>query len=106
MNARIVFCTCPDAATASGLARTLVDERLAACVNVIGGVVSTYRWQEGVHVDDEALLVIKTTADRLDAMQSRLTALHPYENPEVIAIEPSEGAAPYLAWLERETRPA
>ncbi|HEY6986342.1 MAG TPA: divalent-cation tolerance protein CutA [Rhodanobacteraceae bacterium] len=106
MDARIIFCTCPDAAIAARLARTLVDERLAACVNVIGGVVSTYRWQDAVHVDDEVLLVIKTTADRLDAMQSRLAALHPYEVPEMLAIAPSEGAAPYLAWLERETRPA
>ena len=106
MNARIVFCTCPDADTASRLARTLVDERLAACVNVIGGVVSTYRWQDAVQIDDEVLLVIKTTAERLAAMQARLTALHPYAVPEILAIAPSEGAAPYLAWLERETRPA
>ena len=106
MNARIVLCTCPDAATASRLARTLIDERLAACVNAIDGVVSTYRWQDAVHVDNEVLLVIKTTADRLDAMQARLIVLHPYEVPEILAIAPSEGAAPDLAWLERETRPS
>ena len=106
MTARIVLCTCPDAATASHLARTLVDERLAACVNVVGGIASTYRWNGQVHVDDEALLVIKTMADRFEAMQARLVALHPYEVPEVLAIEPAAGAAPYLAWLERETRPA
>ena len=106
MTARIVFCTCPDATTASRLARTLVDERLAACVNVVGGIASTYRWDGEVHVDDEALLVIKTTADRFEAMQARLVALHPYDVPEVLAIEPAAGAAPYLAWLERETRPA
>ena len=104
MTARIVFCTCPDAATASRLARTLVDERLAACVNVVGGIVSTYRWQDEVHVDDEVLLVIKTTAERFEAMQMRLTALHPYDMPEVLAVEPADGAAPYLAWIERETR--
>ena len=106
MSARIVFCTCPDAPTASRLARALVDERLAACVNVIGGVASTYRWNGEVHVDDEVLLVIKTMADRFEAMRSRLVALHPYDVPEVLAIEPATGAAPYLAWLERETRPA
>jgi len=106
VSARIVFCTCPDAPTASRLARTLVNERLAACVNVVGGVASTYRWNGEVHVDDEVLLVIKTMADRFEAMQSRLVALHPYDVPEVLAIEPIGGAAPYLAWLERETRPA
>ena len=106
MTARIVFCTCPDAPTAARLAKTLVDERLAACVNVVGGVASTYRWKDEVHVDDEVLLVIKTMADRFEAMQARLIALHPYEVPEVLAIEPAGGAAPYLAWLERETRPA
>ena len=106
MNARIALCTCPDAATASRLARTLVEERLAACVSTIDRVVSTYRWQDAVHVEDEVLLVIKTTADRFEAMQARLIALHPYEVPEVLAITPTEGAAPYQAWLQRETRPA
>ena len=106
MSARIVFCACPDATTASHLAKTLVDERLAACVNVIGGVASTYRWNDEVHVDAEVLLVIKTMADRFEAMQARLVALHPYDVPEVLAIEPAASAAPYLAWLERETRPA
>jgi periplasmic divalent cation tolerance protein len=106
VDARLVFCTCPDADTASRIARALVDERLAACVNAIAGVVSTYRWNAEVHVDDEVLLAIKTTADRIDAMQARLIALHPYAVPEVLAIEPAAGSAPYLAWIERETRPA
>lgn len=106
MTARIVFCTCADSETASRLARALVDERLAACVNAIPGVVSTYRWNDAIHNDNEVLLLIKTTADRLDAMQARLLELHPYEIPEVLAIEPVTGSAPYLAWLDRETRPA
>jgi periplasmic divalent cation tolerance protein len=106
VTARIAFCTCPDTATASRLAKMLVEERLAACVNVIGGVASTYRWNGEVHVDAEVLLVIKTMADRFEAMEARLVALHPYDVPEVLAIEPDAGAAPYLAWLERETRPA
>lgn len=106
MNARLVLCTCPNRDTAAGLARTLVDERLAACVNAVPGIVSTYRWQDAVHVDEEVLLVIKTTAGRFEAMQARLVELHPYDVPEVLAIEPAAGAAPYLAWLDRETRPA
>jgi periplasmic divalent cation tolerance protein len=106
LNARVAFCTCPDAETASRLARALVEERLAACVNVIGGVASTYRWNGAVQVDDELLLIIKTSADRAEAMQTRLVELHPYEMPEVLLIEPKSGSAPYLAWLDRETRPA
>ena len=106
MSAHIVFCTCADSETASRLARALVDERLAACVNAIPGVVSTYRWNDAIHTDNEVLLLIKTTADRLDAMQARLLELHPYEIPEVLAIEAVAGSAPYLAWLDRETRPA
>jgi len=106
VSAHIVFCTCADSETASRLARALVDERLAACVNAIPGVVSTYRWNDAIHTDNEVLLLIKTTADRLDAMQARLLELHPYEIPEVLAIEAVAGSAPYLAWLDRETRPA
>jgi periplasmic divalent cation tolerance protein len=106
VSARIVFCTCADSETASRLARALVDERLAACVNAIPGVASTYRWNDAIHTDNEVLLLIKTTADRLDAMQARLLELHAYEIPEVLAVEPTAGSAPYLAWLDRETRPA
>jgi len=84
----------------------LVTAAGLAVMLVFGGVASTYRWNGEVHVDDEVLLVIKTMADRFEAMQSRLVALHPYDVPEVLAIEPIGGAAPYLAWLERETRPA
>lgn len=106
LQARIVFCTCPGAEIAERIARTLVEERLAACVNAIGGLVSTYRWKDAIEVDDEVLLLIKTTSGRLDALQARLIELHPYEVPELLAIEPVAGSAPYLAWLERETRPA
>jgi periplasmic divalent cation tolerance protein len=74
-------------------------------VNAIGGVASTYRWNGAVETADEVLLVIKTTADRLEAMQARLVAEHPYDVPEVVALDPVAGHAPYYAWLERETRP-
>lgn len=105
MNARLVFSTCPDANTAAQLARTLVAERLAACVNVVGGIVSTYRWQDSVQVEDEVLLVIKTTADRIDALQARLLALHRYDVPEFVAIEPSAVEPRYAAWLAEATAP-
>jgi len=105
MTALIALSTCPDADTADRIARTLVDERLAACVNRVPGVQSTYRWKGEVMVDQEVLLVIKTSHERYAAMEARLVALHPYEVPEVMAIEPAAGSAPYLAWIARETGP-
>jgi periplasmic divalent cation tolerance protein len=100
----IALCTCPDADIGDRIARTLVEERLAACVNRLPGVVSTYRWNGAIAVDEEVLLVIKTSKDRYAAMQARVVELHPYELPEVVALEPGDGYAPYLAWIERETR--
>ena len=106
MDALIVLCTCPDAETAARLAATLVEERLAACVNRIAGIASTYRWNGALTTGEETLLLIKTTNARYAALQARIVELHPYELPEVLAIAASEGLAPYLAWLARETRPA
>ena len=100
----IVYCTCPDAATADALAQALVSERLAACVNVLPGVRSTYRWQGRVERSDEVLLLIKTTRDRLDAISARVQALHPHELPEVIVVEACGGLAPYLDWVTEQTR--
>jgi periplasmic divalent cation tolerance protein len=84
---------------AAELARTLVEQRLAACVNVVPGVTSIYRWKEDVEQDDEQLLVIKTTAHLLDALQARLRELHPYELPEFIVVQVSGGSEAYLGWL-------
>jgi periplasmic divalent cation tolerance protein len=105
MDALIALCTCPDAATADRIARTLVEERLAACVNRLPGVESTYRWNGAVQVDEDVLLVIKTTRARYAALEERVVALHPYEVPEVIALALVEGHAPYLAWIAKEIRP-
>lgn len=104
MSAIAVLCTCPDEPSAERLASALVEEHLAACVNRISGVVSTYRWQGKVCRDSELLLVIKTTRERFDAVRERIVALHPYELPEVIAVDIAQGHAPYLAWIEAETR--
>lgn len=101
---RLVLSTCPDPHTADVLARALVEERLAACINVLPGIVSTYRWQGAVERGEEVLLLIKTTADRQDALVARLQALHPYELPEAIAVEAVGGLAAYLAWVAEQTR--
>lgn len=93
----IVLVTAPNAESAA-LARTLVDERLAACVNQVA-VSSTYRWKNAVQVDDEVLLVIKTTDDRAAALETRVQELHSYDVPEFIVIEPSAVSDTYLDWL-------
>ena len=103
MSAIVVFCTCPDESSAERIGSALVEERLAACVNRIGGVVSTYRWQDKVSRDDEMLLLIKTTSERFDAVRERIVALHPYELPEIIAVDIARGLPAYLDWIARET---
>jgi len=98
--ARIVLSTCPDARTAESVARALVEERLAACVNLVPGVRSIYRWQDAIEEADEVLMVIKTTSANVDALTKRVAQLHPYEVPEVIALEATDVSDAYLAWLE------
>lgn len=105
MTALLCFCACPDRATADRIARTLVDERLAACVTALPGATSTYRWQGQVEQADEVLLLIKTTTGRYPALQARLPALHPYELPELVAVEAAAGLPDYLHWLADGTRP-
>jgi periplasmic divalent cation tolerance protein len=100
----IVLTTMPDDDRADELARTLIAERLAACVNVHGPMVSTYRWKETVEQATERQLVIKTTRDRLAALQQRLRDLHPYELPELIVIPIDDGSEAYLRWLSQETQ--
>lgn len=90
-------------ADAEALARTLVDERLAACVNVLPEMTSVYRWQGAVQVERERQLVIKTAADRLEALRSRLMHLHPYEVPEFLVVAVAGGSELYLRWVREST---
>ena len=103
MNAYLVLVTAP-ADAGPELARKLVEERLAACVNQIPGVRSVYRWEGKVVEDEEVLLVIKTTEERLAALMKRVPELHPYQVPEVLALPVAQGHPPYLAWLAEVTR--
>jgi periplasmic divalent cation tolerance protein len=105
MNAIVVFCNCPDEINAMLIAETLVAERLAACVNRIPGIASTYRWKGQIQHDTENLLVIKTTRDRFAALRERILALHPYELPEVLAVDIAAGHAPYLDWIAAQSTP-
>lgn len=92
----------PDDNRADGLARTLVEEGLAACVNVHGSMTSTYRWQGKVEVEPERQVVIKTTRARLAALETRLRALHPYELPELVVIDAAASDA-YAGWVNDTT---
>lgn len=103
MPVHLVLSTCPDADTAQRLARTLVDERLAACVSVLPGVVSVYRWEGAVEAAAEVQLLIKTGGDRLDSLVARLAELHSYELPEILAVEATGGLPAYLDWVHART---
>ncbi len=103
----VVLCTVPaDGEHATRIARGLVEARLAACVNAIGPVRSTYSWQGQVEEASELQLVIKTTAARYEALERWLREHHPYAEPELIALPIARGSASYLAWLAAATEPA
>jgi len=102
--ALICFCTCPEPGTAERIATALVDEHLAACVNILPGLRSIYRWQDRVETADEVLLLVKTSAEAWPALQDRLRELHPYELPELLAVETAFGLPEYLLWVGAETR--
>ena len=101
---RLLFSTCPDPASAARIAQVLVKERLAACVSRLPGVHASYRWQDAVEQAEEVLLLIKTAADRIPALQRRLCELHPFDVPELIEVEIAGGLPAYLQWVYAETR--
>jgi periplasmic divalent cation tolerance protein len=96
----VVLSTVGNAEDADRIARALVERRLAACVNVVPGLVSIYRWKGAVERDEERLLVIKTRRERLDALRAAIVSLHPYEVPEILALPVEAGSPAYLAWLD------
>ena len=98
MDALLVFCTCPDDATAERIAHELVARRLAACVSR-APVRSVYRWNEGIETAAEIQLVVKTTRAAWPALERALRELHPYELPEILAVEAAAGLTGYLDWI-------
>ena len=98
---QIVLTTCPDEACAERIARTLVEEGLAACVNILPPMQSIYRWKGKIEDTAEQLLVIKSAVARFPAIRDRLRALHPYELPEIISVPIVDGLPEYLAWLNK-----
>ena len=99
----IVCTTLPAAADAAAFGRGLVEARLAACVSSRPGACSVYRWQDGIEQDEEQQVTIKTTADRLAALERRINEVHPYDVPELLVLTVAGGSEPYLAWLRAST---
>jgi periplasmic divalent cation tolerance protein len=100
MSRLVVLCTVGKVEDAEWMAREVVERHLAACVNVLPPMTSVYRWKGEIERTEEVLMVIKTTADRFDALREAILSMHNYELPEVIAIQITAGHAPYLAWLD------
>lgn len=102
-TALLVLTNLPDQTSAQELAQTLIQQRLAACVNILGNCTSVYHWQNRLETASEVPLLIKTTVDRYAELQRTIENLHPYELPEIIAVPLSAGLPAYLDWLHSET---
>ena len=105
MDALLVITTLPDAETARALAEQLVEQRLAACVNILAPCQSIYRWEGKVEDAEEVPLLVKTNAARYAALEEAIRAYHPYELPEIVAVRIDRGLPGYLAWVAEETAP-
>lgn len=101
MNCLMVFCNVPDEATARHIAHVLVQEQLAACVNILPACRSVYRWEGVLEESSEIPLLIKTTQPAYTALQQRLLALHPYDVPEIVALPVVQGLPAYLTWVSQ-----
>ncbi len=101
----VVLSACADTAEAEGIARALVEKRLAACVNILPGVRSIYRWRGAIEESPECLLIIKSRRELFDQLRGEIEKLHSYEVPEVLALAVTEGSPAYLIWLEHELKP-
>jgi periplasmic divalent cation tolerance protein len=102
-EALLVFTNAPDRETAVRIAEALVDKRLAACVNVLSGCTSVYRWQGAVERAEEVPMLVKTRAARYPEVEAIIRHLHPYELPEVIAVPVTQGLPDYLQWVAEQT---
>lgn len=98
-----VYVTVPDRDTASSIARAIIADGLAACANILGGMRSIYRWQGAIEEAEETVLILKTVADRFDALAAGVRALHPYDTPCIVALPVNAGDPRYLAWIAAES---
>lgn len=100
----LVLATCPGSITAKQIAQDLVANKAAACVNIVPGIISYFRWSNKVESDDEFLLLIKTTSACIPTIEKRIKSLHPHELPEIIAVSIEGGLNDYLSWIEDSTK--
>jgi len=100
----LVLTTVPIGDLGDRIARALVEERLAACVNILPPMVSVYRWRGAVEREEERQLLVKTTESRVDAVRRRISELHPYEVPEFLVLRVADAAPDYLEWARAQTR--
>ncbi len=105
MSALLVFTNLPNREAAERLAGELIAQRLAACINILAPCRSVYRWKEAVQHDEEHPVLIKTTTERYPALEAAIRAGHPYELPEIIAVNIERGLPAYLGWVAEETTP-
>ena len=101
---RVIFSTAPDRDTAETIASRLVEDRLVACVQLVPGLTSVYRWQGEIHKDPEILLIIKTQAELVSKTLKTLENLHPYEVPEGVVLDVADGLPAFLQWVMQETQ--
>lgn len=99
----VVFITAPDEKSAQNIARLLVEEKLAGCVNIIKNIRSIYFWQDKIEDESEVLMVVKTKREIFKALKDKVRTVHPYSVPEIIAIPIIEGSEDYLKWLDEVT---
>jgi periplasmic divalent cation tolerance protein len=100
----LVFVTCPDANVATTIISALVNERLVACGNIVPGLTSIYRWQGAVETASECLAIVKTTEGQLAKLEGRISELHPYEVPEIVALEASRANLAYMRWVSESVK--
>jgi periplasmic divalent cation tolerance protein len=98
----VALTTAPSVDVAEQIGRTVVEERLAACANIVPGMTSIFRWRGAIERESEALIILKTTGADVEALERRVVELHPYEVPEVIALPVESGHVPYLDWVRAE----
>lgn len=101
---QVTLCTCPTIAIAENIAQQLVTEKLAACVNIIPNITSVYRWHDNVVSETEVQLFIKTKLEYFDLLNDRIKQLHPYDTPEVIALNIQQGDHQYLNWINESLK--
>lgn len=101
-DAVVVFCTFSNEQDALRIGKAVVEARLAACVNLLPGLRSIYRWKGEIEEADEILLLIKTTQHIFPALRDRIKELHPYETPEIVAVPIVDGLADYLGWIREQ----